>query len=82
MGKCEKCGNDYDNTFVVEQNNEQHTFDSFECAISMMAPRCKHCNCAIIGHGVQVVDNIYCCAHCAHESEPANVKDRVYKNEL
>ncbi|MDQ3192898.1 MAG: hypothetical protein M3Q58_14995 [Bacteroidota bacterium] len=79
MGKCEKCGNEYDNTFVIEQGNEQHTFDSFECAISVMAPKCTHCNCAIIGHGVQVIDSIYCSAHCAHVSGETGVKDRVYK---
>ena len=39
------------------------TFDSFECAINAMAPRCAHCDCRVIGHGVEAAGKIYCCAH-------------------
>lgn len=81
MGKCEKCGNEYDKTFIVEKEGEKHVFDSFECAISIMAPKCEHCNCTVIGHGVEVGDNIYCCAHCAKVSGDKGVKDRVHKKE-
>jgi hypothetical protein len=28
-------------------------FDSFECSIQELAPVCPHCDCRIIGHGVQ-----------------------------
>ncbi len=38
MGKCEQCGNDYDKTFDVIAGGQTHTFDSFECAIQMLAP--------------------------------------------
>ena len=81
MGKCEKCGNEYDKTFVVEKEGKKHTFDSFECAISIMAPKCEHCNCMVIGHGVEVGNKIYCCAHCAKVSGDKGVKDRVHKKE-
>ena len=40
MAICEVCGNDYDKAFQVVRNGEQHTFDSFECAINAMAPTC------------------------------------------
>jgi len=47
-----------------------HTFDSFECAIEKLAPRCAHCTCRIIGHGVDddATGKIYCCEHCAHHA--------------
>ena len=57
---------------------DHHTFDSFECAISRLAPRCEHCGCAVIGHGAEVRGRFYCCAHCARESEHTDeVVDRV-----
>ena len=66
MSVCEVCGNDYDKAFVVTAAGARHTFDSFECAIHLMAPRCEHCDCAVIGHGVEVDSHFYCCAHCAN----------------
>jgi hypothetical protein len=69
MAACEVCGNDYDKSFEVVAAGERHTFDSFECAIHRMAPRCEHCECAVIGHGHEVDGRFYCCAHCARESE-------------
>ena len=65
MARCDVCGNEYDRTFTVSQGERSGTFDSFECAIHAMAPRCAHCGCAVIGHGVQKGQTIYCCAHCA-----------------
>lgn len=65
MARCDVCGNDYDGAFAVQQGDRSGTFDSFECAIHAMAPRCAHCEVPIIGHGVQKDDTIYCCAHCA-----------------
>lgn len=68
MARCDVCGNEYDRTFTVQQGEHSGTFDSFECAIHAMAPRCAHCGCTVIGHGVQKDKTIYCCAHCAgHE---------------
>lgn len=66
MGKCETCGNEYEKSFeVVSADGGRHVFDSFECAIHAMAPRCSHCDCTIIGHGIEVGDKCFCCAHCA-----------------
>ncbi len=64
MAICDVCGNDYHRSFTVTQGNTTRTFDSFECAIHAMAPRCVHCDCAVIGHGVEDGDRIYCCEHC------------------
>ncbi len=41
MGVCEQCGNEYDKTFDVMMNGRKHTFDSFECAIQMLAPQVR-----------------------------------------
>jgi hypothetical protein len=62
---CENCGNHYDKAFKVLINNEEHVFDSFECAINKVAPHCEHCDARIIGHGVEVHDKFFCCRHCA-----------------
>ncbi len=42
MAKCEVCGNDYDKSFEVMLAGQSHVFDSFECAIHALAPRCAH----------------------------------------
>jgi hypothetical protein len=77
MARCDMCGNDYDKSFQVTAKGKTHTFDSFECAINMMAPSCAHCGCKIIGHGVEAGDKMFCCAHCAKESGVAGMKDRA-----
>jgi ribosome-binding protein aMBF1 (putative translation factor) len=38
MMTCEVCGNEYDKAFEVNMNGATHIFDSFECAISALAP--------------------------------------------
>jgi hypothetical protein len=64
--KCEVCGNDYDKAFKVIMGGDEHIFDSFECAIHALAPRCSHCGCTIVGHGIEGRGKFYCCAHCAN----------------
>lgn len=77
MPVCDFCGNDYDKTFEVVANGDRRTFDSFECAIEAMAPRCPHCSCRVIGHGVEAEGQIFCCAHCARESGVQELQDRA-----
>ncbi len=77
MPRCDLCGNDYDKAFTVTRGGETRTFDSFECAISMMAPQCAHCKCRIIGHGVEASGRFYCCAHCASMAGVAGLRDRA-----
>ena len=76
MAKCEVCGNDYDKSFDVIAAGRRHTFDSFECAISSLAPQCEHCKCRIIGHGVEAAGRIFCCANCGRIAGVANIQDR------
>jgi hypothetical protein len=77
MGLCEVCGNDYDKAMEVIVQGESHIFDSFECAITALAPLCAHCDCRIIGHGVESGGAFYCCAHCAHAAGVQEAVDRV-----
>lgn len=77
MPRCEKCGNDYDKAFQVVMQGQSHTFDSFECAIEALAPRCKHCGVRIIGHGLEAAGDMFCCDHCAEKSGVKGLRDRV-----
>ena len=75
--RCEVCGNEYDKAFEVTIAGQAHVFDSFECAIAKLAPRCEHCRCRILGHGVEEAGSIFCCAHCARESGRSRLQDRA-----
>src|ERR1041384_7934555 len=77
MAKCEVCENDYDKAFEIVMGGERHTFDSFECAIHALAPVCPHCNCRIVGHGVETDGKTFCCVHCARRSGTTQLKDRA-----
>lgn len=77
MGTCETCGNSYDKSFHIVMGGTSHTFDSFECAITALAPSCVHCGCKIVGHGVEAAGAIYCCAHCARKSDAKGIQDRA-----
>ena len=74
--RCDVCGNDYDKAFQVTRDGRTMTFDAFECAIQAMAPRCAHCDCMVIGHGVEADGVIYCCANCARHEGEHDLKDR------
>ena len=77
MARCEVCGNDYDKAFEVVQEGRRHVFDSFECAIHAVAPRCAHCGCTILGHGAEANGRIFCCASCAGETGETGLRDRA-----
>ncbi|GAA4881818.1 hypothetical protein GCM10023222_44510 [Saccharopolyspora cebuensis] len=66
VGTCDVCGNDYWMTFEVRTTGGGvHTFDSMECAAQRLAPVCEHCQCRVLGHGVEASGRFFCCAHCA-----------------
>lgn len=65
MDRCEVCGNEYDKAFqVIAAGGDRHVFDSFECATHALAPRCAHCGCTVLGHGVEHEGRFFCCEHC------------------
>lgn len=79
MGRCATCGNDYDKSFDVRTpNGRTLTFDSLECAAHALAPSCGHCDCRVLGHGVEENGKVYCCASCAREvSGRTALRDRA-----
>lgn len=81
MAICEVCGNDYYASFEVITAGRTHVFDSFECAIHMLAPVCEHCGCKLIGHGVEADGSFYCCAHCANAAGITEIVDHVDHDE-
>lgn len=79
IGQCSHCGNTYDKVFEVAWGTELYTFDSFECAIHMLAPKCERCKCRIIGHGLESNGSMFCCANCAREVGEQGLRDRADK---
>jgi hypothetical protein len=77
MATCDSCGNEYDKPLEITKDGQTHTFDSFECAIHAMAPKCAHCDCRIIGHGVEAKGKMYCCANCAKLEGVKGISDRA-----
>lgn len=77
MATCEVCGNDYDKAMKVEVAGAEHVFDSFECAIQALAPRCENCGCTVIGHGLEANGHFFCCAHCAGQRGVEQLADRA-----
>ncbi len=75
--KCETCGNDYAHAFQIVMEGKEYTFDSFECAIRKLAPKCTHCGTQVIGHGVEENDLIFCCSHCAQATASHKIRDLV-----
>jgi hypothetical protein len=77
MDRCHTCGNTYDKSFEVSYGDSRYTFDSFECAIAALAPSCAHCQCRVIGHGIEAHGTFFCCAHCARAKGEQQVRDRI-----
>lgn len=77
MERCSHCGNLYDKTFKVIIAEDTYIFDSLECAIHLLAPRCHHCGVSIIGHGLEKNNQIFCCNHCAKSEGVTELRDRA-----
>lgn len=75
--ECDTCGSTYDKAFQVIMDGQTHVFDCFECAIQLLAPKCAHCGCRIIGHGMEEGGQFFCCAHCAGQEGAEQVTDRA-----
>jgi hypothetical protein len=78
MARCETCGNDYDKSFEIKTaKGKVHVFDSFECAIHAVAPRCAECGCVVMGHGIESKGIYFCGARCAERFGIEGARDRV-----
>ncbi len=78
---CEVCGNAEGQCFEVRLGGERHIFDSFECAMDALTPRCAHCQSAFVGHGVQFGNRIYCSNQCANDDGVREYEARVMLRE-
>jgi len=78
MPVCDVCGNDYARSFqVTTADGSRFTFDSLECAAHKIAPVCAHCDCRILGHGIEAPGALYCCANCARHAGTSGAIDNV-----
>ena len=78
---CEVCGNSRDQCFEVLLGGESHIFDSFECAMDALTPKCAYCGCTFVGHGVHLGNTVYCSYHCANDHSIHEYETRVMMNE-
>ena len=78
---CEVCGNNQGQCFEVRLGGDRHVFDSFECAMRALTPRCGHCGCELIGHGIVLGNTIYCSYECANEDSTHEYETRVMLRE-
>jgi hypothetical protein len=74
---CDVCGNKYDKMMKITKDEEEFYFDSFECAIHALAPRCDHCEVPIVGHGLEEEGQFFCCANCARQAGQDHFVDRI-----
>ncbi|GLW53495.1 MULTISPECIES: hypothetical protein [Kitasatospora] len=80
MAVCVVCQNDYWLSFEIKTiTGDTYVFDSFECAMEKLAPRCEQCTVRIVGHGVEVAGRFFCGAHCARANSVmgAEIHDTV-----
>nr|WP_139005492.1 hypothetical protein [Arthrobacter crystallopoietes] len=77
MSHCAGCGSTAGRFFAITVNNQTRAFDSFECAIHVMAPNCSRCGCRILGHPVEAYPKVYCCSHCAGEAGESGTARRT-----
>ena len=75
---CEVCGKSQEHYLEVHLGGERHIFDSFECAISGLMPKCSLCGCLLLGAGVQVGDRLYCSYACASLSSTMEVEMHLF----
>ncbi len=66
MSRCVVCGhNSVGNFSVTLANGRTYDFDTFQCAIDRLAPRCSRCGIRIIGHPTVVDGGLFCGPHCS-----------------
>jgi hypothetical protein len=66
---CDLCCRESNNFFEIRIARKRYVFDSFQCAIQLLAPVCAHCGKRIVGHGVEVHALTFCCTSCGAQSK-------------
>jgi hypothetical protein len=65
--RCENCGSNIEKDYILFINGAEFVFDSFECAVNFVAPRCAHCNTVIMGKGIQSGEQVFCSTNCSKD---------------
>jgi hypothetical protein len=76
MTTCAVCGQEVAGGFQIT-TGDSRVFDSFECAIHSLAPRCRRCGCAILGHGYHRDGALYCCFGCSRDARLDSAVDEA-----
>lgn len=71
--RCVNCGFNIEKDYILFINGTEYTFDSFECAVNFVAPRCANCNSIIMGHGIKYSDEIFCSQICSKDENHSPV---------
>lgn len=66
--RCLNCGSNIEKDYILFINGTEFTFDSFECAVNFVAPRCAHCNSVVMGQGITLSDQTFCSPQCSKEA--------------
>jgi hypothetical protein len=61
---CEVCGESRERCFEVHLGGQKHVFDSFECAIRGLLPKCALCEGLILWSGIKEGSETYCSHLC------------------
>ena len=78
---CEVCGNDMAKCFEIRLGGNTHVFDSFECAMRALTPRCGYCGCHLVGDAIVLGNTVYCSYECANEDSAREYEARVLARE-
>jgi hypothetical protein len=78
---CEVCGESREQCFEVHLGGQKHVFDSFECAMRGLMPKCALCGCLILGPGVQDENISYCSHLCANTHRVYEYETRILVRE-
>jgi hypothetical protein len=72
VAKCEVCDCGCVEPIAICVNDVTHTYDSLECAIVGLAPRCANCGELVVSRGVSRRSQIFCADGCAEAALAAD----------
>jgi hypothetical protein len=78
MAICETCGKDSRDAFQVSMGGgTAHIFDTCECAIKALAPKCAQCGGRIAGESAHPNATVFCSAKCAASAAESTSLEKV-----
>ncbi|MFA6237893.1 MAG: hypothetical protein WC635_11235 [Bacteriovorax sp.] len=67
--RCMNCGVNIEKDYILFINGTEFTFDSFECAINFVAPRCANCNTIVMSRGLRSGEEVFCSDSCLNSEQ-------------